>query len=106
MPSQNGFLMHRVELKVPHKKHLFSSQIHSPFLMHRVELKEIRCETFLLCLFVPNAPCGVESSSQIRYPRICGLVPNAPCGVERWLAGMRDCMQPIVPNAPGGVERQ
>jgi hypothetical protein len=57
----DAFLMHRVELKV-----LFIPSGTLPkgsmFLMHRVELKGFYnfCE-YILRLYVPNAPCGVES---------------------------------------------
>jgi hypothetical protein len=36
-----------------------------------------------MLLFVPNAPCGVESYNGGLYLFYLGKVPNAPCGVER-----------------------
>ena len=36
-------------------------------------------------LFVPNAPCGVESWLDCDLGVFIKTVPNAPCGVERLL---------------------
>ena len=76
------FLMHRVELKVAFFLSTVSPLL--PFLMHRVELKETSNSQFFYCLlmYVPNAPCGVESKPTHNHTQPTLIVPNAPCGVE------------------------
>ena len=65
------FLMHRVELKGGYE--VFFRPLWLRFLMHRVELKgfsnliSMRAST----LFVPNAPCGVESTFVAPPERLC-----------------------------------
>ena len=75
--------------------------------------------------FVPNAPCGVESSVRNRRTLRVFLVPNAPCGVEstgfdelyyttnlflmhrvelKVFSIAKKLPNLIVPNAPCGVE--
>ena len=53
--------------------------------MHRVELKVTYPQRApRRGIFVPNAPCGVESSLyNILRNLLVQYVPNAPCGVER-----------------------
>ncbi len=98
--------MHRVELKGGLLEKVLKEFM--KFLMHRVELKvDCKKQHPLLPTQVPNAPCGVESSTsptkralnsalflmhrvelkaekplkrKLKKPQ----VPNAPCGVERW----------------------
>ncbi len=55
--------MHRVELKVLIQNPNTTSLKQALFLMHRVELKVKGFSPLsLTCSYVPNAPCGVESS--------------------------------------------
>jgi hypothetical protein len=51
--------------------------------MHRVELK-VNTPFFSnsTSMFVPNAPCGVESVGNALFDADAYCVPNAPCGVE------------------------
>ena len=72
--------------------------------MHRVELKDpLTCNRH--CPHpVPNAPCGVERSTEGREVSKPGTVPNAPCGVERLFCPLPLPALPGVPNAPCGVE--
>ncbi len=37
-------------------------------------------------IWVPNAPCGVESIKQLGFSKAYEIVPNAPCGVESLLS--------------------
>jgi len=53
---------------------------------------------------VPNAPCGVESSSFISQEGRSTFVPNAPCGVESKSFFSGFGRRELVPNAPCGVE--
>ena len=57
-------------------------------------------------LYVPNAPCGVESDEALDHASERGSVPNAPCGVEspRFKLEKPPVLE-AVPNAPCGVER-
>ncbi len=58
--------------------------------MHRVELKEWRENRGGgSCKKVPNAPCGVERLSCMRWRNFAPFVPNAPCGVESYQQGMQ-----------------
>ncbi len=57
--------MHRVELKVSKASWLLFCK--TQFLMHRVELKAFCTRSSLPNLFVPNAPCGVESNGQVKF---------------------------------------
>ncbi len=51
--------------------------------MYRVELKElVNCNIVLHSVFVPNVPCGVESTIKSLMMSFCPVVPNVPCGVE------------------------
>ena len=95
--------------------------------MHRVELKELIVELVPEHeIYVPNAPCGVESllnhcsslplsqflmhrvelkvSSWINIISSFVGVPNAPCGVESLPSSCRNLENTFVPNAPCGVE--
>ena len=65
---------------------MYSSDVFE-FLMHRVELKGISCVSLIsssFFLYVPNAPCGVESNNPFNCIIGFASVPNAPCGVERY----------------------
>ena len=58
-----------------------------------------------LITFVPNAPCGVESSKNWQQHSKHQKVPNAPCGVERRdIVRDEQIAHKRVPNAPCGVE--
>ena len=74
--------------------------------MYRVELKVE--EKHLLKLYdnyVPNVPCGVESSVGVKDSLCFPPVPNAPCGVERKTLHTWFLTYPLVPNVPCGIER-
>ncbi len=75
--------MHRVELKEAQPQPPLRTP-QSRFLMHRVELKGgvSKLLELLPCPRVPNAPCGVESTSDTLHGKWGQVVPNAPCGVE------------------------
>jgi hypothetical protein len=77
---------------------LKDKRLRKPFLMHRVELKGPRLGLSLLNLplFVPNAPCGVESQVSQSPPEAEESVPNAPCGVESKKTKVDVELSPIV----------
>ena len=76
------------------------------FLMYRVELKDTFMPTsFMRGLWVPNVPCGVESSLVGEAMEQIKKVPNVPCGVESCEAQKEELLRPqSVPNVPCGVE--
>ena len=55
-------------------------------------------------LWVPNVPCGVESSYKSLAVSEGLAVPNVPCGVERPLFSIIPKREEGVPNVPCGVE--
>ena len=119
--------MHRVELKTfRHTSSLPCPPLYG-FLMHRVELKNILSRIRSKSSRVPNAPCGVERTTNKRYKGLTQTeflmhrvelkeiqhpctssnfpnVPNAPCGVESYSEGRFCSPLGLVPNAPCGVE--